>query len=222
MASKWTDETICPRIDKRRKVVQKSSSNNRQVQRTRSWIFEALMILMDEKPYKKITVSDITEKAGIARQTFYHNYDDKDDVVFEYVKNTMHTDLLKIETNQDSKKQNDIVLTFNHTYMVKHRDTLKKILSTADIENRILREVQGLPLSLIKPFKGKLSREEYLIFRYKICYQITGCLRVFLDWFLTDMPLAVDKFVSVLNAMTIPKEVLYRNIPNIVIRISKE
>jgi AcrR family transcriptional regulator len=222
LASKWTDETICPRIDKRSKVLQKSSSNNRQVQRTRSWIFEALMILMDEKPYKKITVSDITEKAGIARQTFYHNYDDKDDVVFEYVKNTMHTDLLKIETNQDSKKQNDIVLMFNHTYMVKHRDTLKKILSTADIENRILYEVQRLPLSLIKSFKGKLSREEYLIFRYKICYQITGCLRVFLDWFLTDMPLAVDKFVAVLNALTIPKEVLYRNIPNIVIRISKE
>jgi hypothetical protein len=45
---------------------------------------------------------------------------------------------------------------------------------------------------------------------------------VFLDWFLTDMPLSADKFVSMLNAMTIPKEALYRNIPNIVIRISKE
>jgi AcrR family transcriptional regulator len=222
LASKWTDETICPRIDKRGKVLQKSSSNNRQVQRTRSWIFEALMILMDEKPYEKITVSDITEKAGIARQTFYRNYNDKDDVVFEYVKNTMNTDLLKIETNQGSKRQNDIVLMFNYTYMIKHRDRLKKILSTTDIENRILREVQEFPLSLVKIFKGKLSKEEYLICRYKICYQITGCLRVFLDWFLTDMPLAVDKFVSVLNAMTIPREVLYRNIPNIVIRISKE
>ncbi|MDR1302248.1 MAG: TetR/AcrR family transcriptional regulator, partial [Treponema sp.] len=174
------------------------------------------------KPYEKITVSDITEKAGIARQTFYRNYDDKDDVVFEYVKNTMNTDLLKIEINQDSKKQNDIVLMFNHIYMVKHRDTLKKILSTTDIENRILHEVQKLPLSLIKSFKGKFSREEYLIFRYKICYQITGCLRVFLDWFLNDMPLAADQFVSILNAMTIPGKVIYRNIPNIVIRINKE
>jgi AcrR family transcriptional regulator len=222
LASEWTDETICPIIDKRGKVLQKSSSNNRQVRRTRSWIFEALMILMDEKPYEKITVSDITEKAGIARQTFYHNYGNKDDVVFEYVKNTMHTDLLRIETNRDSKKQNDIVLMFNYTYMIRHRDTIKKILSTTDIENRILREVQEFPLSLINRFKGNLSREEYLIFRYKICYQITGCLRVFLDWFLTDMPLAVDKFVSILNAMTIPREALYRNIPNIVIRISKE
>jgi AcrR family transcriptional regulator len=180
------------------------------------------MFLMDEKPYKKITVSDITEKAGIARQTFYRNYNDKDDVVFEYVKNTMKTDLLKIETNHDSKKRSGIVLTFNYAYIIKHRDKLKKILSTADIENRILREVQEFPLSLIKPFEGELSREEYLIFRYKICCQITGCLRVFLDWFLTDMPLAADKFVSMLNAMTTPGETLYRNIPSIVIRISDE
>jgi AcrR family transcriptional regulator len=180
------------------------------------------MILIDEKPYEKITISDITEKAGIARQTFYRNYDDKDDVIFEYVKKSMNTELLKIEANQESKKQNDIVLTFNYAYMIKHRDTLKKILSTANIENRVLRDVQEFPLSLAELFKGKLSKEEYLICRYKICYQITGCLRVFLDWFLTDMPLAADKFVSMLNAMTIPKEVLYRNIPNIVIRISKE
>jgi AcrR family transcriptional regulator len=178
------------------------------------------MILMDEKPYKKIAVSDITEKAGIARQTFYRNYDDKDDVVFEYVRNTMKMDLLKIETNQDSKKRNDIVLTFNYAYMIKHRDILKKILSNADIENRILREVQEFPLSLVKLFKEKLSQEEYLICRYKTCYQITGCLRVFLDWFLMDMPLAADKFVSMLNAMAIPKEAFYRNVPNIVIRIS--
>jgi AcrR family transcriptional regulator len=75
LASKWTDGKICRRIDKRSKVLQKSGSNNRQVRRTRSWISEALMLLMDEKPYDKITVSDITEKAGIARQTFYRNYD---------------------------------------------------------------------------------------------------------------------------------------------------
>ncbi|MDR0409124.1 MAG: TetR/AcrR family transcriptional regulator [Spirochaetaceae bacterium] len=180
------------------------------------------MILMDEKPYEKITVSDITEKAGIARQTFYRNYDDKDDVVFEYVKNTMNINLLKIETNQNSENQNDIVLMFNYIYMIERRNMLKKILSTAYIKNRILQEVQEFPLSLVELFKGKLSKEEYSICRYKICYQITGCLRVFLDWFLTDMPLGVDKFISMLNAMTIPKEVLYRNIPNIVIRISKE
>jgi hypothetical protein len=38
----------------------------------------------------------------------------------------------------------------------KHRDTLKKILSTTDIENRILREVQEFPLSLVSLVKEAL------------------------------------------------------------------
>jgi AcrR family transcriptional regulator len=94
-------------------MLQKSSSNNRQVQRTRSWIFEALMALMDEKPYDKITISGITEKAGVARQTFYRNYDGKDDVIYEYARNTMDTKFLDIEKNRDYKKQDAIILAFN-------------------------------------------------------------------------------------------------------------
>ncbi|MDR1443566.1 MAG: TetR/AcrR family transcriptional regulator [Treponema sp.] len=176
---------------------------------------------MDEKPYNKITISDITEKAGIARQTFYRNYDDKDDVVYEYAKNTMNTNFLNIEKNQDSKKQDAIILTFNYNYIIKHRTELKKILSVVNIENRILRAMQELPLSLIKLFKDKLSKEEYAACRYKICYQITGCLRVFLDWFLNDMPLPVDKLAAMINAMSIPYETFYRNIPSVVVRINK-
>jgi AcrR family transcriptional regulator len=202
-------------------MLQKSRSNNRQVQRTRSWIFEALMILMDAKPYEKITISDVTEKAGIARQTFYRNYDDKDDVVYEYARKTMAANVLSIEKNKDSKKQDAIILTFNYNYILKHQKELKKILSIVNIENRVLRGMQEFPLSLIKLFKDKLSKEEYAICRYKICYQITGCLRVFLDWFLNDMPLPVDKLAAMINALTIPYEMFYRSIPNIVVRINR-
>lgn len=203
-------------------MAQKSNPNNRQVQRTRSYIFEALMDLIDKKPYNKIAVSDITEKAGIARQTFYRNYNNKDDVIFDYFENTFQRNLLNIETHQNSKNQTDIVFAFNYDYMIKHRDTIKKVLFIMDIENLLLREVQRLPLDLLKSVKNNLSKAEYMICRYKMCYQITGCLRVILDWFINDMPFPVDKLVSMLNYMNTPKENSMHFIPNIVIRIKKE
>jgi AcrR family transcriptional regulator len=92
---------------------QKAGVPNRQVQRTKGWIFEAIMLLMDEKPYRKITVQDITGKAGIARQTFYRSYDGKDDAVFEYLSSTLKTEVLKIETGGTVEAQNNITLTFN-------------------------------------------------------------------------------------------------------------
>jgi AcrR family transcriptional regulator len=201
-------------------VLQKSTSNNRQVRRTKGWIFEALMILMDEKPYDKITVSDIVEKAGIARQTFYRNFRNKTAVIGEYAGNT--DDLLSIEKGTDIKKQHQVVLIFNYNYTIKYRKELKKIFSTPDIENHILRGMQEIPAALIKPLKTSLSREEYRICRYKLRYQITGCRRVLLDWFLDDMPMPVDNLVSMINAMNTPKNTIYGNLPGIVVRVNKE
>jgi AcrR family transcriptional regulator len=204
------------------KMSQKTVKPNRQVLRTKSWIFEAVMLLMEEKPYSKITVSDITEKAGIARQTFYRNYADKDDVVFEYIMNTFNAELLNIETAKRSDEQSTIVFIFDHRYMVKNQKILKKILSVADIKNRIFHDMQEYPMSLIKHYKGKLSAEEYLIGRYKLCYQITGFLSLFFDWFMNGMPMPVEKFISMINAMNIPRATHYRNIPNIEVRLKGE
>jgi AcrR family transcriptional regulator len=201
---------------------QKTAKPNRQVLRTKSWIFEAVMLLMEEKPYSKITVSDITEKAGIARQTFYRNYNDKDDVVFEYMMNTFNAEMLNIETVKKSDEQNKIVFIFDHKYMVKNQKILKKILSVSDIKNRIFQDMQEYPMSLIKHYKGKLSAEEYLIGRYKLCYQITGFLSLFFDWFINGMPMPVEKFISMINAMNIPRATHYRNIPNIEVRLKSE
>jgi AcrR family transcriptional regulator len=177
------------------------------------------MLLMDEKPFKKITVSVIANKAGIARPTFYRNYDDINDVVYDYLLNTFSTELLSAEK---CDKQDTIVLIFDNKYMIKHQKNLKKILSTADIENRIFRDLQRYPMSLIERYKKQLSPKEYLICRYKICYQITGSLRILFDWFINNMPMPIEKLIPMLNAMNIPKTVQYRYIPSVVVRLKRE
>jgi len=212
----------CKKSNRRGNVLQKSNKDNRQVKRTKTWIFDALMLLMDKKSYEKITVSDIAEKAGIARPTFYRNYNDKDDVIFEYLMNTVNIELLDTEKSKNEDNNEVIVLLFDFKYMIKHQKNLKKILSTVDIENRIQRELQKYPLSLIERYKKQLSAEEYLICRYKICYQITGSLRILLDWFINNMPMPLEKFIPLINAMNIPKTVQYRNIPGIIVRLKNE
>jgi len=203
-------------------VIRKSSKPNRQVERTKSWIFDALMLLMDEKPYDKITVSDIADKAGVARPTFYRNFDDKDEVILQYLNNSFNTELVSTEKVNKGDKPNNIILTFDVTYLIKNQKNLKKILSTADVEARIYRELQIYTLSLIKNYQKLFSAEEYLICHYKICYQITGSLKVLFDWFINNMPMPIEKLVPMLNAMNVPKTVQYGNIPGVEVRIKKE
>jgi AcrR family transcriptional regulator len=56
-----------------------------QVERTKKLITEALLQLIEEKPYKKITVTDIVSLAGYARKTFYAHFETKDDILAEYM-----------------------------------------------------------------------------------------------------------------------------------------
>ncbi len=52
-----------------------------RVKYTREWTFEALNKMLELKEYNNIKISEIIEKAGISRATFYRNFQSKDDVV---------------------------------------------------------------------------------------------------------------------------------------------
>lgn len=51
---------------------------------TRQYITNALIKLMQIKDYKDITISEITEKAGVGRVTYYRNFKSKEDIIVEY------------------------------------------------------------------------------------------------------------------------------------------
>ena len=192
---------------------------NRQVQRTCSWILEALLLLMNEKPYEKITVSDIIEKAGIARQTFYRNFKDKNEVIIKYFTKIFNSELLTVENINEKDKQENIILTFNIKYMVNHRNDIKKLLTIAGIEDLFTDSFKEWHNMLFNKKKNKLNKEAQLVYWYKINYQITGIILVIMDWFKNDMPLPINNLAKILNFYTVDTGILYSNIPNIKIDI---
>jgi AcrR family transcriptional regulator len=55
---------------------------DRRVQRTQHLLRDALVSLILEKGYQKITIQDIIDKANVGRSTFYSHYRDKEDLLF--------------------------------------------------------------------------------------------------------------------------------------------
>ena len=49
-------------------------------------IYTALMQLMETMPYKDISVTDITQKAGVSRMAYYRNYNDKDEILTRHLR----------------------------------------------------------------------------------------------------------------------------------------
>jgi len=59
------------------KVVPKT---DRRILRTRNRLGDALMALLEERSFDKITVQDVLDRAGVGRSTFYVHYRDKQDL----------------------------------------------------------------------------------------------------------------------------------------------
>jgi len=61
----------------------KGEQTDRRIRRTRRVLHNALMSLVIEKRYDKITVQDILDRADVGRSTFYTHFQDKDDLLVQ-------------------------------------------------------------------------------------------------------------------------------------------
>lgn len=62
-----------------------NSSNNELKNITKESITTALFILMQQKPYHEISITDICKRAGVSRNAFYRNYSVKDEILRLYL-----------------------------------------------------------------------------------------------------------------------------------------
>lgn len=84
----------------------KSNSTDPRALRTRESLREGLMQTVIQKPFREITVNDITNAAGVNRATFYLHYEDKYDLLEDCATN------LVIEIRNDI--QNTLDIDINH------------------------------------------------------------------------------------------------------------
>lgn len=106
----------------RREILRHSNEEANQI--TRECLFEALLILMNKKPFDKITVSELVKRAGVSRTTFYRNYSSIEQIITEPL-------LVIIETLRSSiteEKYKDNIRLWYHDMLVYLRDNWAHML----------------------------------------------------------------------------------------------
>lgn len=59
-------------------------SNEESNKLTRECLQTALIYLMNEKPFEKITITELVKRSGVSRTAFYRNYASKEDILKEF------------------------------------------------------------------------------------------------------------------------------------------
>lgn len=80
---------------------------DRRVRRTREVLGDALIALMQEKPFDSITIQQVLERARIGHSTFYNHFRDKNDLFFSDVDEFFAT--MCTALNQHGDKSNRLL-----------------------------------------------------------------------------------------------------------------
>ena len=155
------------------------------------YITEALLMLMKNKDYKDVSITDICEKAGVTRMSFYRNFESKEDVLNKWL--TAVTDDF-LSTSGISYKNDS-----NGEYFVKLFTHLKKHGTICQAMNKA-----GL-IHLVKDqfdrvFLG-IHRDEYD--DYKSYFLAGGIYNVFLLWLINGCKETPEELATRMEGMLV-------------------
>ena len=153
-------------------------------------IRDSILELLDEKPYAKITVADIAERANIARQTFYNYYQTKDELMLSFMDDVFEDFFDAIEGKLDSVEESyDMVNRELYSHWYKNSDILLKVIN-ANIDNLVFERFRRYITRIL----GNMLRRNDLrvtnpdIIGYTVDYIAGASFHVILRWMKEGTP----------------------------------
>ena len=148
---------------------------NDSSKRMKSYIAQALLLLMEDADFKDITIGAITNKAGVHRSTYYRHYTSKEDVVKYYIVEIMEQHSSKVD--KENTPFRVYLLNMFNVYF-QHKKELMLIYNS------------GLSYLLLEVFNDAFSNVDKDVSStdlYAVYYHTGGIYNNFLLWFSNGM-----------------------------------
>lgn len=169
---------------------------------------EALLELMEEKDYKKITVREISEKATLNRATFYLHYYDKDELLEQMVDEalenlSMSVQIKEMEFKYDSENPHPIFVRLFTKMIEKHR-FYKVMLVHEKVPNFTEAVGEIIELSVSKGTRHMLGDDIEFKVPVEIsnAYTASAYFGVLIWWLKNDMPYTPKYMAKQLTRMS--------------------
>ena len=176
--------------------------------KTKKVLYEALEDLMIDNSFEEIKVSDICAKALINRSTFYAHYDDKYELLEEYINSLKDALRSELENNINIKNSKEyymemIRLLLNHieekknTYlsiMIKNKNSILMDIVDDVINKNILEQIKEennkrIPSTIITKF------------------YLGGVINVCLEWLKYDNKYSKEEIINYIDKL-IPNDII--------------
>lgn len=173
---------------------------------TKRALLSAFGELLEEKPFNKITISDITEKCGLNRMTFYYHFDNIYELIIWGLEMQMR-EASKNYTNYENWKTGYLRVFY---FAIKHKNYVKKIFQTIEqehLEHYLNKIAERMVLAVIEEkTKNQTLNEDDKLFTAQICaYVLVGILMSWVSRGMKETPEIMIKRTGRLMDGTIDK-----------------
>lgn len=162
---------------------------------SQKWILQALLDLMQENNYDKISVSEICRKAELDRRTFYRNFDSKHDVLEQYIAQLSNEYMLEFnEINKPDKYY--ATLTF-FRFWERHLHFIRN-MQNCGLSNYVFdqfRRFSELQQDLLIGIKESTTTD------YVLAFRIGGFWNVMLTWASNNANISPEELATIISQM---------------------
>ncbi|MGN1443171.1 MAG: TetR/AcrR family transcriptional regulator, partial [Acutalibacteraceae bacterium] len=178
-----------------------SKAEYRSSIRSKTLIRQAFTQLINEKEFKKITVTDIVNRAGINRGTFYAHYEDID-ALFESMENELVSILYSTLTDIDySDLRHSLQISLAElSDMMQNEMPLFKILFVRTSAEPFVEKLQQAFVEFMQN-NSKISSDTRKSeqFRFRAYFFAGGIVNIYRAWFRGDMNCRLEELAPLLE-----------------------
>lgn len=163
--------------------------------KSQKWMVEALLSLIQKKPYEQITISELCREAKLDRRTFYRNFRDKNDVLRLYFSDLKEEYLLALREMREHTFRSLAEVYFS--FWACHLDFFKTAQRDQTLNAVLLQTLNTFVPAVYAGAEGSLPIE----LRYRVAFVTGGFHNVLIQWISTGFRSTPDEMAEIVAEM---------------------
>ena len=170
-------------------------STSPRVAKTKTYLKDALIALLDKESFQNVTVKAICEKAAVNRSTFYAYYSCPRDLIEEIERDILSK--LPVYESEEGKPFMDSFLPFMQ--YIKDNGATFRVLMSASVDESF---AQTLVKTVMDKYGEFMNIEDKTEKRMCFLYCINGVVGIVREWIRTDFAYPIEKVSKLIVDLT--------------------
>lgn len=162
-----------------------NTTNGKIAEQSKEKLVKALLVIMEQYDFKEITITQLSQEAGLSRKTFYRLFKDKEELINFFFEKLYKECLIQIKSRQLQHYWDVVQCYFDFC------EERKELLLLLKQNNLLVLLFEGSYKYSFKVFefvRSKETADTYSSFLpYLLAYSIGGMYSMLLKWVESDM-----------------------------------